>query len=79
MLDVRSGRTAQTHPLQAGTLTLELETGGSSDLFRVAERINPKRSFLFVSTVLGRHIPVRPSDHFAAASALARGCDRIRM
>lgn len=40
------------------------------DLFRVAERINPKRSFLFVSTVLGRHIPVRPCDHFAAVNAI---------
>jgi hypothetical protein len=25
-----------------------------------AERINPKRAFLFVSKVLGRHIPVSP-------------------
>ncbi|MBY3432916.1 hypothetical protein HFN89_01830 [Rhizobium laguerreae] len=30
-------------------------------MFGFAERINPKRSFLFVSKVLGRHIPVRPS------------------
>lgn len=31
------------------------------DFFSVAERINPKRPFLFVSKVLGRHIPVKPS------------------
>lgn len=31
-------------------------------LFRFAERENPHRSFLFVSTVLGRHIPARPSE-----------------
>jgi hypothetical protein len=30
-------------------------------LFGFAERRNPKRAFLFVSRVLGRHIPVRPS------------------
>lgn len=33
----------------------------SSPLFHIAERINPKRTFLFVSTVLGKHIPVKPS------------------
>ncbi len=31
------------------------------DLLGFAERINPKRSFLFVSKVLGKHIPVKPS------------------
>lgn len=31
------------------------------DLFDIAERRNPKRAFLFVSKVLGRHIPVSPS------------------
>ncbi|MCZ8781118.1 phosphoribosyltransferase domain-containing protein [Escherichia albertii] len=31
-----------------------------SDLFEIAERRNPKRAFLFVSKVLGRHIPVSP-------------------
>lgn len=31
------------------------------DLFAFAERHNPKRSFLFVSKVLGRHMPVLPS------------------
>ena len=66
-------------PLRTGTLTLRLPDRSGADLFRVAERINPKRSFLFVSTVLGRHIPVRPSDHFAAAAALARACDRVRI
>lgn len=32
------------------------------ELFDVAERFNPKRTFLFVSKVLGRHIPVAPSS-----------------
>lgn len=31
------------------------------DLLDFAQRINPKRAFLFVSKVLGRHIPVAPS------------------
>ncbi|GAA0311353.1 phosphoribosyltransferase domain-containing protein [Psychrobacter aestuarii] len=31
------------------------------DLLGFAQRINPKRAFLFVSKVLGRHIPVVPS------------------
>lgn len=31
------------------------------DLLKYAERINPKRAFLFVSKVLGKHIPVAPS------------------
>ena len=30
------------------------------DLLSFAQRINPKRAFLFVSKVLGRHIPVSP-------------------
>ena len=30
------------------------------DLLDFAQRINPKRAFLFVSKVLGRHIPVSP-------------------
>ncbi|WP_350559211.1 phosphoribosyltransferase domain-containing protein [Psychrobacter sp. CAL346-MNA-CIBAN-0220] len=31
------------------------------DLLGFAQRINPKRAFLFVSKVLGRHIPVAPT------------------
>ncbi|OAT45131.1 adenine/guanine phosphoribosyltransferase [Proteus hauseri ATCC 700826] len=31
------------------------------ELFDIAERRNPKRAFLFVSKVLGRHIPVSPN------------------
>lgn len=32
-----------------------------SRMFDIAERKNPKRAFLFVSKVLGRHIPVSPT------------------
>ena len=49
--------------LQRGTITVEVERSlmPAAEMFGFAERINPKRSFLFVSKVLGRHIPVRPS------------------
>lgn len=40
-------------------------------LFGFAERQNPKRAFLFVSKVLGRHIPVRPSMMAATCERLA--------
>lgn len=60
-----------TYRFGTGVLDLVVDANRfGPDLFRVAERINPKRSFLFVSTVLGRHIPVRPSDHFAAVNRI---------
>lgn len=40
-------------------------------LFSFAERRNPKRAFLFVSRVLGRHIPTRPYAMRACYEALA--------
>ncbi|KWE46180.1 phosphoribosyltransferase [Burkholderia ubonensis] len=42
-----------------------------SVLFGFAERRNPKRAFLFVSKVLGRHIPVSPSVMSASFERLA--------
>ncbi|MBD0864473.1 MAG: phosphoribosyltransferase domain-containing protein [Rhodobacteraceae bacterium] len=62
------------HRLTTGSLHLKSATGAtgqSTDFFRLAERINPKRAFLFVSTVLGRHIPVAPNVHRAALQRLA--------
>jgi len=60
--------TTRNVPLWRKTLTsgtLSVTPTGSSipfdDLFDVAERRNPKRAFLFVSKVLGRHIPVSPA------------------
>lgn len=79
MRDLQDDVTDLTHPLRTGTLSLRLRDRSGADLFRVAERINPKRSFLFVSTVLGRHIPVRPRDHFAAVTELVRRCERVRI
>ncbi|PHM73240.1 phosphoribosyltransferase domain-containing protein [Xenorhabdus kozodoii] len=49
--------------LNSGTLTVTASHGTASleTLFDIAERRNPKRAFLFVSKVLGRHIPAKPS------------------
>lgn len=62
-------------------LKIELSTGvisvcsdgqvDLSSLFEMAERNNPKRSFLFVSKVLGKHIPVTPSAMKASHQTLA--------
>lgn len=59
------------HRLGTGTLTLKVASSEIDGLFRLAERQNPKRAFLFVSTVLGRHIPVLPSAHRSALDTLA--------
>ncbi|MEM6486862.1 MAG: phosphoribosyltransferase domain-containing protein [Pseudomonadota bacterium] len=40
-------------------------------LFGFGERINPRRAFLFVSRVLGRHVPVAPSTMRRAFTDLA--------
>ncbi|MWV45730.1 phosphoribosyltransferase [Paenibacillus sp. HJL G12] len=40
-------------------------------LFQMAARINKKRSFLFVSKVLGKHIPVNPYIPLLGGAALA--------
>lgn len=42
-----------------------------SVLFQMAARINKKRSFLFVSKVLGKHLPVNPITPIFASSLLA--------
>ncbi len=42
-----------------------------SDLFAVVSRNNPKRQFLFASTVLCRHLPARPSHLRMACRVLA--------
>lgn len=52
-----------TAELDQGTISVEVESHliPAEEIFGFAQRINPKRSFLFVSKVLGRHIPVKPS------------------
>lgn len=47
--------------LSTGTIKTFFKTATDShQIFGFGERINPKRSFVFVSRVLGRHIPVEP-------------------
>lgn len=52
--------------LQRGTLTVSPIRSHANwqlhSLLDFAERINPKRAFLFVSRILGKHIPVKPSQ-----------------
>lgn len=56
--------TTRVFALPSGTLTVEVERDdtpvGGPPLFGVAARRNPKRAFVFVSNVLGRHVPVSP-------------------
>lgn len=75
MLDAPDRSPVSLHRLSTGVLTLRVDEATGAPLFRVAERINPKRSFLFVSTILGRHLPVRPRDHLSAVGALVARCD----
>ena len=42
-----------------------------SDLFKMATRINEKRRFLFVSTLLGKHLAVRPQVSLLTGTLLA--------
>lgn len=58
--------------LPTGTLTLRSDT--SADIANwcdVAARANPKRGFLIVSRVLGRHLPARPAVMRSTMAALA--------
>ncbi|SLM64197.1 MULTISPECIES: phosphoribosyltransferase domain-containing protein [Dickeya] len=60
--------------LSGGTLTVT-PTGGTlslDSLFDIAERRNPNRAFLFVSKVLGRHIPIPPATMRSAYRQLAQ-------
>lgn len=41
------------------------------ELFEMAARINKKRSFLFVSKVLGKHIPIHPQSGLLVGALLA--------
>jgi orotate phosphoribosyltransferase len=59
--------------LQRGTLSVTVNHSllDAEQLVDFAERRNPKRAFLFVSKVLGRHIPVKPSLMAQSFSQLA--------
>jgi Phosphoribosyl transferase/TRSP domain C terminus to PRTase_2 len=61
--------------LPSGRLNLRIEPGSRdwSALLDLAVRQNPKRGFLFVSKVLGKHIPVSPRIVRETHTALAAG------
>lgn len=62
----------RTARLSTGQIVVEHDSGIDSEaLFDFGERINPRRSFVFVSRVLGRHVPVTPRVARQAFSALA--------
>ena len=58
--------------LPTGTLELAVEDGDALErLCGFAARRNPRRGFLVVSRVLGRHLPARPAAMRASMAALA--------
>lgn len=60
--------------LSAGVMSLQLRSQSgwnANSLFDMAQRRNPRRAFLFVSKILGRHIPCPPSRIRQAFSDLA--------
>ena len=70
-LDMGSEKTRVAN-LASGEVSVTINSGHHwGHIFDFAERRNPKRAFLFVSTVLGRHVPVEPHLISRAFSSLA--------
>lgn len=69
-----SGVTEHLVELPAGTLRLNVDacTGELGSLIGFAARANPRRAFLFLSKVLGKHYPARPAAMEAVHQLLAR-------
>lgn len=63
--------------LSTGVISVDIDHAlvPVEDMFGFAERINPKRAFLFVSKVLGRHIPVAPLKMHQSFCMLAEQID----
>ena len=72
-MSIKTGGSIYRQTLSCGTIQVESTRGDYplEALFDIAERRNPRRAFLFVSKVLGRHIPVSPSVMRQAYSQLA--------
>ncbi|MDR0281570.1 MAG: phosphoribosyltransferase family protein [Paucimonas sp.] len=72
-MNIRTASPSQRVRLKRGVLEVFVDEAEQAPeaLFGVAERCNPKRAFLFVSRVLGRHVPVRPSVMAASFDRLA--------
>lgn len=63
---------ARVVALETGTLTLRgADADALEELCDFAARANPKRGFLIVSKVLGRHLPTSPSAFRESVAALA--------
>lgn len=60
------------YSIPTGILNLKVEEGDPSSLFQVESRKNPKRGFLFVSKVLGKHIPVDIAKIDATHESIAK-------
>lgn len=73
-------RELEVHRLPGGELRLETEVGEkpAGTLFEVGARRNPKRAFLFVSRVLGKHLPVSPETLRWTHAKLACGIGALR-
>ena len=72
--DAVAGETRRV-ALPTGNLVVRVEDAAAplDRLCGFAARQNPRRGFLFVSRVLGRHVPVRPGRiHWAQARLAAR-------
>ena len=52
------------------TIKENLYSVNPDSLFRVGARINPKRSFLFISKIIGKHLRINPDTMFAAGKLL---------
>jgi hypothetical protein len=76
LMDYSLGLTERTYKI-AGDLELHVTVTSNphnippDTLFAMAARINKKRSFLFVSKVLGKHIPVNPYTSLLSGTTLA--------
>lgn len=61
------------YDLPDGRLTLDVDGDAvAEDFFTVAARDNPNRAFLFVSHLLGKHLPVSPHKMHAVHQQLAQ-------
>ncbi|MDR6554133.1 phosphoribosyltransferase family protein [Paenibacillus qinlingensis] len=76
LMDYTLGLTERTYKI-AGDLELHITVTSNpyniplDALFAMAARINKKRSFLFVSKVLGKHIPLNPYTSLLSGTTLA--------
>ena len=64
----------------AGTLILDVNSGLSKpvNLIGFAARVNAKRAFLFMSKVLGKHYPARPSRMHEVHQQLAQQLNDLK-